>query len=54
MADDALTVAKELTLAVLPKVDLGSNEPDDVGQATGKVFKTIIKQVVEGIEEANK
>ena len=56
MSDDtALSVAKELTLALLPKVaSSGNGEPEEVGERYGKLFTTVIKQVINGINEANK
>ena len=50
MAEDALTVAKEITLAVLPRVAL-TGEPEPAGETAGKVFKAVLKEVVKGIEE---
>lgn len=50
---DALTVAKDITVAVIAA--LGSLEQSEsAGELAGKVFKAVIKQVVQGIEEANK
>jgi len=53
MPDDALSVAKEITLAVVPRV--GSlAKPEETGDLAGRVFKAVLKQVVQGIKEANK
>jgi len=55
MADDALSVAKEITLATIPRIKVGANESAErYGEEVGKLFKTIIKGVVQGIKEANK
>ncbi len=51
MEDNALTVAKEITLALIPRA--GSiTDPEKYGNFAGTVFKTVLKQVVEGIKEA--
>lgn len=55
MGDDALTVAKEITLATIPKLGTPADtKPEAVGERYGKLFKVVLKQVVEGINEANK
>ena len=55
MADDALSVAKEITLATIPKIVVGPNRrADKYGEEVGRLFKTIIREVVQGIKEANK
>jgi hypothetical protein len=55
MGSDALSVAKEITLATIPQIEIGPNKDAEVyGEKVGILFKIIIKQVVEGINEANK
>jgi len=51
MADDALTIAKEITVAVVPKVR-SISRPDLTGEAAGRVFKAVLKQVMQAIKEA--
>jgi len=52
MEDNILTTAKEITLAVMAKVSIGGDtSPESVGDKAGKLFKTVLKQVVEGINE---
>lgn len=53
MSDDALTVAKEIALAVIPRVG-SMAESEKTGDLAGRVFKAILKQVVQGIKEASK
>lgn len=53
MGDDALSVAKEITLAIVPRVGT-MMEPDKTGELAGRVFKAVLKQVAEAIEETNK
>ena len=47
-------IAKELTLAVLPKVIVGSNEPEAIGKKYSKLYNTILKEIVAGVKEAHK
>ena len=51
MVDDAFSIAKEITLAVLPRVATSPNgEPEKVGEEVGKPFKTVLQQVVQGMQ----
>jgi hypothetical protein len=52
MADDALSIAKEITVAVVPKVR-SIARPEITGDLAGRVFKAVLKQVLKGIKEAN-
>jgi hypothetical protein len=52
MEDMALSIAKEITLAALTKMEMGPNKGAEVvGDQAGKLFKTVLKQVREGILE---
>ncbi len=54
---DALSTAKEITIAAISS-KYGMPDPQETAEKTGewagKVFQTVIKNVVEGINEANK
>jgi hypothetical protein len=54
MADDTpLLVAKEITLSIMSKVTFGGDtSPEGMGKAVGKLFKVILKEVVESMKEA--
>ena len=44
MPDDAATIAKEITLHILP-TKLTIRNPDHVGEAAGRVFRAVLQQV---------
>lgn len=50
MEDNALTVAKEITLALIPRAS-SITDPEKYGNFAGTVFKTVLKKVIEGINE---
>ena len=55
MAYELENIAKEITLAVLPKTaSSGNGEPEEVGKRYGLLFKTILKEVTEAHIESNK
>jgi hypothetical protein len=44
MPDDAATIAKEITLHILP-TRLKIQNPERVGEAAGRVFRAVFQQV---------
>ena len=51
---DAVEVAMQVTLQVLPKAPLTALEshtgyPENAGEAAGRVFRAVLKQVAEGM-----
>ena len=53
---DIAIIAKDLTVAVINKLATrhlgeGTDYNEKLGQEAGKVFKTVLKQVREGIQE---
>jgi len=53
MADDVLTVAKEITLALVGKIQVADSSAKTYGETYGELFKVIFKQVVTGVRETN-
>jgi len=55
MGDTALSIAKEITLAIIPKYNPGANDTSEiVGKYCGELFKAVLFKVIEGIKESNK
>jgi len=52
MPEDPLTIAKEITLAALPRIVTSTSSPEDVGEDVGKLFKAVLQQVNKGIQES--
>jgi hypothetical protein len=57
MADDPLTIAKDITVAILPrlaKLEGKASKNADLGEAAGDVFRGVYKQVLQAVAEANR
>jgi hypothetical protein len=57
MADDPITVAKDITVAILPrlaKLEGKASKNVDLGEAAGDVFRGVYKQVLQAVAEANR
>jgi len=57
MADDPLSVAKEITLALLPrlaKLEGKASKNMDLGEAAGNVFRGVYRQVLQAVAETSK
>jgi hypothetical protein len=51
---DAIAIAKDITLALIAKAPPKSGaSPTAKGQHAGKIFKAVLKQVVEAMEDCN-
>lgn len=57
MIDNAVTVAKEITVALIPraaKLEGKESKNVELGEAAGAVFKGVLKQVMQAVAEVDK
>ena len=51
--DPAISAAKEITIAIISKIAWGDT-PENLGKDGGKIFAAAYREVLIGIDEANK
>lgn len=49
IAEEMIIAAKEITLALLPRVAATGGDPEKEGDVAGKVFKSVYAKVLEAI-----
>lgn len=57
MIDNAMTVAKEITVALIPraaKLEGKESKNVELGEAAGAVFKGVLNQVMQAVAEVDK